>query len=122
VATFVLTRKGKTMIKPRQLIEAVAEGKATPSSIVKATAGLREYIDDRDAVEAILLVAQNDGKVYKALMDGKMTPDQAAKWGIDEYYKALMRDIKEDLMSVKGEVTKEIKKWIDENKASVARR
>lgn len=101
------------MNKSRQLIEAVAEGKASPSSVVKNVAGLREYIDDRDAVEAVMLVVQNDGQLYKALMDGRMQPSAAAKQGIEDYYKALCRDIKDDLNSVKGEIEKEIKKWIE---------
>lgn len=97
------------MEKPSQLIEQVVQGKPA-SHVIRRH--LREFIDKRDAVDAVMLVIKNDGKTYQALMSGRMQPRQAAQWGIDEYAKHLFRDIREDLNEAKGDIAKEVERWI----------
>jgi hypothetical protein len=108
----VTSEKETLMNTSKQLIESVAEGKVTASSVVKDSIGIREFMDGRDITDAVMLVIRNDGKLYRSLMAGKVSAAQAASQGIQEYKKALFRDISEDINAAKKDVEAEIKRWI----------
>ena len=96
----------------RELIEGVASGERKASTVVKDSIGIREFMDERDVTDAVMLVVRNDGKLYRGLMSGKVSPSQAASQGIREYKAALFRDIGEDIMAAKKDIEAEIKRWI----------
>jgi hypothetical protein len=98
--------------KARELIEGVASGEKKASTVVRDSIGIREFMDQRDVTDAVMLVIRNDGNLYRALMSGKMSPSQAASKWIIEYEKALFRDIREDIKAAKKDIEAEIKRWI----------
>jgi len=100
------------MNKARELINEVASGQKKASTVVKDSIGIREFMDERDITDAVMLVIRNDGNLYRGLMAGKVSPSQAAAKGIIEYEKALFRDIREDIKAAKKDIEAEIKRWI----------
>ena len=100
------------MNRAKNLIEAVAGG-VSPIKVVN------EFLDDRDAVDAIMLVIRNERKLYDGLMKGTMQPKQAAKEGSDLYLKALTETLKDFVMndSVQKELQRQVASWISTVKA-----
>lgn len=95
------------MTKAKNLIEAVQLGKS-PVSLIN------EFLDDRDAIDAIMLVIRNESKFHDGLLKGSMKAAQVAKEGSQMYLKSLMDTIKDDVMdhSVQTGVQKEVERWI----------
>lgn len=99
------------MSKARELIEAVARGNKA-STVVRDSTGIKEFMDERDVTDAVMLVIRNDGKLYRALMSGKMSAAQAASAGMAEYKKQLFREISDDIKAAKKDIENEVKRWI----------
>lgn len=81
--------------------------------------GVNEFIDDRDAVEAIMLIIRNESKLYQDLMKGTMKPTQAAMEGTKLYLQSLFKTIEDDCKdpSVQKELQRQIANWISAVKA-----
>lgn len=77
-------------------------------------------VDEKDIVDAVMLLIHNDSKLYQALSSGKMKPAEAAKEGRMQYLSFATQNLREDVRKAQPMIEKEVKDWVAEMKAGKA--